>query len=453
MSTVSRRIAFWILLAAFIALASAAPAAPKKPYPPPFPGKNGVVADRSTKMLTPPEGWEKGAYEIAHSPPWVEAVLYNDLYELKNAQLGWSDWGQGCLASDGCYYSAIGDHRNIDGNAFLYRYDPRQRLLTMVLDVQQLTHHRPGDYGFGKIHGRIDEYQGSLYFGTNWDGEPTDSQYNERFQGGIVIRYDLAKQQAESLGTPRRKTSYPVHILDRKRGRMYMIAMDDTIIGIDLKNQTRLFDNLAAGVQFGKRGLICDEDTGLLYFPGKHPESETIYMYEVNPDEGTFRETGAELPPDGTSLRAFTPRKSKTGWFYCSTFKGAFFRFNPQKEKIEPMPNGNGFYTTSLALSPDDRFLYYNGGHCSGEAYKQGCPIVQYDLRTGRPKVIAFLHPYYLEKYQYLCGGTFGLVIDGTGQTLYIAMNGHVKGMGFQEGYGFGLPAVFIVHLPESELE
>lgn len=427
-------------------------AASRKPYPPPFPGKNGVVAERSRQMLVPPDGWIQGDTKIARTAPLVEAVLYSELYPLPVTDLGWSHWGQGCLASDGCFYSAIGDHRSIDGNAFLYRYDPRQRQLTKVLDLQKFTGHRAGDYGHGKIHGRIDEFRGSLYFATNWDGEPGPEHFNERFRGGIIIRYDLEGQKPEHLGAPRYQTSYPVHIVDRRRGLMYLIAMDDTIMGIDLERRTRMFDRLGEGVQYGKRGLICDEETGLVYFPGRQSSSGRIVMYELDPEKATIRETRAMFPNDGTSLRAATPRKSRDGWFYCSTFKGLFFRFHPQNELIEELPNGNGAYLTSLALSPDDRFLYYTGGSCSGEAWKQGCPVIQYDIEHQQPKVLAFLHPFFQQKYKYLCGGTFGLVIEETGRTLYIAMNGHLEGMGFRSGYAFGLPAIFIVHIPDDEL-
>ena len=120
--------------------------------------------------------------------------------------------------------------------------------------------------------------------------------------------------------------------------------------------------------------------------------------------------------------------------------------------KIEPLPHSSGQYTTSLALSPDDRFLYYVGGNCSGQSWQEGCPVVQYDLRRRRAKVIAFLHPYYKEKYDYLCGGTFGLVIDPTGRRLFIAMNGNIESMGFRQTHGFGVPAIFVVHLAAADV-
>ncbi|MGH3650186.1 MAG: hypothetical protein ACRDU9_05700, partial [Acidimicrobiia bacterium] len=47
----------------------------------------------------------------------------------------WSQWGQGIVVDDGRFFSAIGDHLGVDGNSYIYEYDPDENTLTMVGDV------------------------------------------------------------------------------------------------------------------------------------------------------------------------------------------------------------------------------------------------------------------------------------------------------------------------------
>lgn len=94
----------------------------------------------------------------------------------------WSIWGKGLLASNGRFYSAVGDHHTMgdddphgrDGNAYLYEYDPATKLVRVVGDAQSaFGRHVPGQNGYGKIHARLDEGpDGRLYTHTYWGSAP-----------------------------------------------------------------------------------------------------------------------------------------------------------------------------------------------------------------------------------------------------------------------------------------
>jgi hypothetical protein len=75
-------------------------------------------------------------------------------------------------------------------------------------------------------------------------------------------------------------------------------------------------------------------------------------------------------------------------------------------------------------------------------------PVVQYNTETGEKKVLAWLHDYYHEKYGYKAGGTFGIELSEDGSLLVIQTNGN---FGPYDSSALDYPAIFAVHIPESE--
>ena len=80
-------------------------------------------------------------------------------------------------------------------------------------------------------------------------------------------------------------------------------------------------------------------------------------------------------------------------------------------EKIGPLQVGANLYITSLDIDPSGRYIYYIPG-AHGGAVGDGTPIVQYDLRTGKRKVLAFLHQHFWDKVGYALDGSFGNALD-----------------------------------------
>ena len=72
---------------------------------------------------------------------------------------------------------------------------------------------------------------------------------------------------------------------------------------------------------------------------------------------------------------------------------------------------------------------------------------MQYDVKTRKKKIIAFLHPFYQQTYGYTPLGTFGSAVSEEGDKLYIAWNGNRGG---SDG-GFDTCALTVIHIPESE--
>jgi hypothetical protein len=103
-------------------------------------------------------------------------------------------------------------------------------------------------------------------------------------------------------------------------------------------------------------------------------------------------------------------------------------------------------YIASVQADPTGRYLYYVPG-AHGGASRDNSPVVQYDLKTGRRKVLAFLHDYYWNTYQYAPDGTFCVVLDPRGDKLYIGWDGWRKG----QPRGWESAAMMVIHIPPSE--
>ena len=101
-------------------------------------------------------------------------------------------------------------------------------------------------------------------------------------------------------------------------------------------------------------------------------------------------------------------------------------------------------------MSPKCRYLYYIAGSSSDSGKEWGLPVIQYDTVTDSKKVIAFLFDYYHDVYGYKAGGTFGIELSEEGSLLVIQTNGAFASL---DGATFGHPAIFAVHIPESERE
>jgi hypothetical protein len=107
---------------------------------------------------------------------------------------------------------------------------------------------------------------------------------------------------------------------------------------------------------------------------------------------------------------------------------------------------GKQEYIASIDADPTGRYLYYVPG-AHGGAAGDGTPIVQFDLRTGKRKVLAFLHGHFWEKYGYALDGSFGSALDEKGERLFISWDGWRKG----QPRGWECAALTVVHIPASE--
>jgi hypothetical protein len=183
-------------------------------------------------------------------------------------------------------------------------------------------------------------------------------------------------------------------------------------------------------------------------------------VYYVDKDEGPLMryDPADGKPPTRISgtigLRSAT-QETDDGYVYTVSTRGdaAIWRFQPKTEKIERLGEaavGSQSYVTSLDVDPTGRYLYYVCG-AHGGSQQDGTPIVQFDVKTRKKKVIALLHPFYKEKYGYVPLGTFGSAVSAGGDKLYVTFNGNRGGADKRGRLGFDTCALTVIHIPESE--
>jgi hypothetical protein len=113
-------------------------------------------------------------------------------------------------------------------------------------------------------------------------------------------------------------------------------------------------------------------------------------------------------------------------------------------EKLGPAAVGTQNYITSIDADPTGRYLYYVPG-AHGGSERDGSPLIQFDTKTRKKKVIAFLHPLCLEKFGCTLKGTFGSDVDPAGDKVYVTWNNS------RGGRVWDSCLLTVIHVPESE--
>ncbi|MEX2215064.1 MAG: hypothetical protein WD768_13095 [Phycisphaeraceae bacterium] len=420
-----------------------------------------------TALLKPPADIAAKAgsnFTIAKAAPSLDIVVIDNLPD-KGKQTLWSTWGDGCVHSNGKYYTSIGDHMGVDSTSHLYEYDPQTKKLTLIVDVLRDLKIPAGIYGHGKVHSGIHEAaDGSIYFSTYWGKHrEVDAHFGKSFEGSVVLRYDPKSKKLEDLGAIVPRQGLPASHFDAERGLLYFYAVYKSDLCVyDVNKRQRLF--LGGGdIIAGSRAMMRDAK-GRLYFTGK---DDVLHYYD--PATNALAATKVGLPESqgakskGDTLRAAISRPTKKGLIYGMTASGQVFEFNPgaggaassgpaAAPAVRDLgPNfGTGGYTAAMAISPDDRFLYFVPG-AHGSSGSVGSPVVQIEIATGKRKVLAFLSQPLKDKLGYYTGGTYNLQIDANGESLYMTFNGQSAESAAKKAIGFGLPSVMVLHIPASE--
>ncbi|MGI9421328.1 MAG: hypothetical protein ACR2RA_26160, partial [Geminicoccaceae bacterium] len=308
----------------------------------------------------------------------------------------WSHWGEGLLASDGRYYTAIGDHLGPDGNSFLYDYDPASGTLRAIGDVLHAYGvHDKGAWGYGKVHGRISEDPcGLLYFSTYWGTRRGGLTYAGSYQGDLLMRYDPASQQLISLGAPMPKMGTPSTQMWSEGGLFYGEANHPATRRDNIWPKGKLFwvyDLAEQKVVFQSERLIdhgsgreiaLDRD-GRAYYSGA---GRDLLRY----DPKTNAEARiATFPHDG-KLRAST-RPAPDGKIFMTTNKERrAYLFDPETASLKDLGGLPGD-AASLALSPSGEEAYFTPG-AHGQGREIGFPLMAID-REGAMRTIVELGP------------------------------------------------------------
>jgi len=446
------------LAAAFAAALSAAllvaPAAGQKDkkakaaltFPPKLPDVKKVLSDTSKAFLEAPTTIDKDV-AVAKTAPAVDFLYYpGQTYEGKP----WSNWGDS-LAVDGKYYASIGDHLAPQGNAFVYEYDPAKKTFRQLVDLKKVLNLPEGHYVPGKVHSRLDiGKDGFLYFSTHRGStRVTTDKYHYKGDWILRVRPSDAKCEIVARG-PVPKHCIPTSVLDPDRLIFYGGTAPGTgdkdvrFFAYDVEKKKVLHD----GPDGPPRYLIFAKSTGRVYWvPGGGGDAVGRLM-RYDPKKG-----GAPVKLDATiGLRAAT-QETPQGYVYTVARgeKGSgttLYAFNVKTEevtKLGPAQVGTQSYVTSIDADPTGRYLYYVPG-AHGGSDKDGSAVVQFDVKTKKRKVIAFLHPFYKDKVGAMLAGTFSTAVDPKGDKVYVTWNVNRSG-----GRNWDCCALTVIHVPESE--
>ncbi|HIM29732.1 MAG TPA: hypothetical protein EYG57_09245 [Planctomycetes bacterium] len=421
-------------------------------YPPTLSAGQTLVTDSSPEFLMPPESLREGV-SIAKTPPTVTFIFYP---EQNYPGKPWSNWGDGSVAK-GKFYSAIGDHyaigrgeaRHGTGTAFVYEYDPQTMKLRSLVNVSEFLNMPKGHYTPGKIHTRVDMgSDGWLYYATH-RGSPKAANDANHYVGDWIFRTNPTTGETEIVAhAPVPKHSIPNSVLDPKR----MIFYGGTAAGPDSPQQEIQFfaydvvhrKLLYSGSNGPARYMILANSTGRLYYVPGNADGE---LMRYDPVKNT--------PPvaigETIGVRAATVETADRLVYTVSTGQrsgdATLWQFNTRTEKstrIGTVAVGGEAYVASLDVDPTGRYLYYVPG-AHGGGCRDGSPLVQFDVKTRTKKVIAFLHPFYQEKYGFTPKGTYSTAISAEGDKVYITWN---VSRGTRAWDCCGLA---IIHIPESE--
>ena len=421
---------------------------------PGLPDGKAIATDTSDLFLQP-TGTLKPGVAIAKTSPTIDFLFYpGQTYAGKP----WSNWGDS-HAINGKYYASIGDHHAANGRdkehtgtGLVFEYDPEKKTIRQVADVAKVLNLPAGHYVPGKIHGRLDMGEdGWLYFATH-RGSTTVTTDQYHYEGDWIFRCDPTSGKTEIVVCgPVPKHCIPNSVLDPKRLIFYGGTAPGTggendgiqFFAYDCKNKKLLY----SGPDGPSRYMILAKSTGRLYYvPGKE-EGLAGPLMRFDPEKGVAPvKTSATI-----GLRAAT-QETEDGFVYTVSKggKGAeatLWSFNTKTEQVEKLGDaavGTQGYIASIDVDPTGRYLYYvPGAHGGGDV--DGSPVVQFDVKRKIKKVIAFLHPFYKDKYGATMQGTFSSAVDLKGDKLYVTWNVS------RGGRVWDCCALSVIHIPESE--
>jgi hypothetical protein len=422
-----------------------AAAAPSLSFPPELPGGQETVTDTSDAFLKPADTLRPGI-AVAHTPPTIDFAYFpGQTYEGKP----WSNWGDS-TATAGKYYTAIGDHLAPAGNACVFEYDAQTRRFRKLLDLKSLLEQPDGHYSPAKIHSRVDlGSYGWLYCSTHrCSPRVTTDEFHST--GDWMVRCHPGTGASEIVAqAPVPKHCIPNGTLDPDR----LIFYGGTAAGsgkdgegvqffaYEVKRRKLLY----SGPNGPARYMILARSSGRVYFvPGNG--NAPLMRFDPSDDRPPV-----EIPGE-IGIRAAT-RETPSGIVYTISqgqgpqAESAIFAFDTKSERIErlaPAAVASNQYVAAVSADPTGRYLYYVPG-AHGGSERDGSAVVQFDTQSHKSKVLAFLHPFYQEKYGLIPKGTYGLAVDATGERLYITWN---VSRGSRAWDCCGLT---VVHIPASE--
>jgi len=427
-----------------------------------------MIREESSALLIIPDAYDgKRNFTLAKTQPVVDFAIIQGLeteylpwHLAKNAGGAWGGWGDVTKGPDGCYYFSISNHMSYGAESYVIKYDPVSKSHEIVLSAKDLCAWQPDDFGDGKIHGDIDFGPGGdtwmlTYFGPS----PSEKEWDSIYRGSWLLKYNCFTGKAENLGIPLEGASWPYHNYDSANGLFFGVNhTGHNILIYDTKERKMIYGGAPPdNIRWYARCILIDRKNGDIYTSDSNTEDRQIIRYRRRNNEFTRMNARPPMNPNtgkNGDLRAHSSKKDTDGAYWCFDHHGTVFTFNPSLDKTEYKGENwgdKGSYTANLAMSPGGRYLYYVPGHLS--IMPAGTPVVQYDTKTGKRKVLAFLFDYFMEKYGYAPVRCYGIELDEKGESIVFYANGGFADPDDKNPYAIKMrrPAVFQVHIPASE--
>jgi hypothetical protein len=193
------------------------------------------------------------------------------------------------------------------------------------------------------------------------------------------------------------------------------------------------------------RCIVLARSTGRAYYVPGAGSDEPLMRYDAakgGPPVKIAGKLGTRAATQETAGIVYTVSQGNKG------SPATLYAFNVKTEAVEvlgPAAVGSQQYIASLAADASGRYLYYVPG-AHGGSDSDGSPVVQFDVRTKRRKVIAFLTPFYRDRYGCTLKGTYSVAVGPRGDRVYITWNASRSA-----GKAWDCCALTVVHVPEAE--
>jgi len=306
-------------------------------------------------------------------------------------------------------------------------------------------------YTDGKLHGHMGVTSDGLLWGaTHFGVQPTEEWYKSGYRGSWLFSYDTRTGETKNYGARLIGNALPCFAVDARRGRLVGTGYALTMLSWDcVQKQVRFAGYPPNGWTWWRRAMLCDEATGKFW---GMDDSETPHRFmSFDPELNRFERHELAIPNNPVTgkegkLRGSTSRPDAEGWYYWITGSGAFFRMKTEGQdgpELEMLGVNwdEGRDTLQMGIGPKGRYIYFQP-----KGYPS--PLVQYDIKTGKKKAIAFLQDFFFEKYGYWLGSqVYGMEVSDDGSFVVILMNGTFTG----REKSFGHPALAVISIPAKE--
>lgn len=413
-------------------------------FPPKLPGGEAMVTDTSPDFLKPVKELPAGV-TIAKTPPTIDFGFFpGQTY----AGRPWSNWGESTV-HNGKYYCAFGDHLAPQGNAYACEYDPATKKIRILLDLKKLLNMPEGHYAPGKIHSRLGIGKDGWLYCTTHRGSTTITTDQYHYKGDWIVRVHPETGATEVVQpAPVPKHCLPCAHLDPDRLILYggsAPGSKDHPLGIqfwayDLANRKMIY----SGDNGPARAMMVSKSTGKVYYV---PGNGNSPLMRFDPKTGKAPE---EIPGE-IGIRAATD-ETASGKIYTAQGNASgteLYEFDVKTEKVRELGQlgiGSERYVACMSADATGKYIYYSPG-AHGGGYRDGSPLMQYNTQTGQRKVIAFLHPFYEQKYGCAVQGTYAVSVTPDGSQVFICWNA-ARGT-----KGWDCCALTAIHIPASERE